>query len=431
MKGVLNLKKVKKFFTTGLSLLILFSMLAGCGGGGNNSNNQTSDKDKGKEGENETITLMSDDVTRFGDKFDEYIKSAEEATGIKIDVNTVPTNTDDRLAKITTILASGDTSVDVITVSDEMLVSFKSANFLEPLQDTVMTDEVMEQLPEAFNEVLSKDKNIYGVPEFVEIYTFWVDQAKVDALGMDAIETKEDFVKFVEAYSKDGHYAYGGAWDKTYLYNELGTMINLFGGDFFDWNNEKTQEAVKFLHDMVQKDQISISQMADQYDTMMQKMFDGTYSSFFMYQSAMDRFLESGRYGPDEIHIAPVPKFETQSTYMASWSYVLNASSEKKEASKKFMKWAASPEGQKAYNEMTSRLPARMDVINDKDFETEGIDDIRDYFENTTLIQRPIVPQSMEFISSMGSLFQQYVSNELSLEEYVKKAQESVDQYAK
>ena len=35
----------------------------------------------------------------------------------------------------------------------------------------------------------------------------------------------------------------------------------------------------------------------------------------------------------------------------------------------------------------------------------------------------------MEFISDMGSLFQQYVSDELTLDEFCKKAQQSVDTY--
>lgn len=40
---------------------------------------------------------------------------------------------------------------------------------------------------------------------------------------------------------------------------------------------------------------------------------------------------------------------------------------------------------------------------------------------DTELLARPMAPQAMEFISDMGSLFQQYVSDELTLDEFCKR----------
>ena len=40
-----------------------------------------------------------------------------------------------------------------------------------------------------------------------------------------------------------------------------------------------------------------------------------------------------------------------------------------------------------------------------------------------------MVPQSMEFISAMGSLFQQYISDEITLDDFCAKAQAEVDRY--
>ena len=81
---------------------------------------------------------------------------------------------------------------------------------------------------------------------------------------------------------------------------------------------------------------------------------------------------------------------------------------------------------------MSSRLPARADVLNSEELEAmelAGLEEIKGYVNNTTLLARPMAPQAMEFISDMGSLFQQYVSDELTLEEFCDKAQTSVDTY--
>lgn len=126
-----------------------------------------------------------------------------------------------------------------------------------------------------------------------------------------------------------------------------------------------------------------------------------------------------------------MPTFEKNSAYIACWNYVLNSASENKDAAIKFLNYAASPQGEKDYYEMTSRLPARSDVINDSNFKIEGLSAIKGYLQNTELHGRPMAPQAMEFISSMGSLFQRYVSDEISLDEFCQKAQVEVNKYAK
>lgn len=420
--------KKKKVVGLFLAVSMIAGLVTGCvkpaAGTSSSESEQNKDSDK--------ITLMSMDTT-FGEKFDEYIKKAEEATGLEIETVACPTNTDDRQAKITTILSSGDDSVDVITINDEMMSAFKNTGYLEPLQDTVMTEDVYNEFPTSYmKEMPTVGENVYGVPMYMEILAFWVDEAKMKNAGLTEIQTKEDFVQYVKANSGDNKYGYGGAWEKTYVYNEIGTFVNLFGGDYYDWTNPKTQEAVKFMYDMVKNNETPISQLADQYDPMMQKFFDGDYSSIFMYTGAMQTFADSGNYGADKQHMAPMPTFENKSAFMATWEYVLNSASKNKDAAQKFLEYAASEQGELDYAEMSGRTPARSDVLNGdgvKEMSLEGINEIKEYVNNTDLKARPMAPQAMEFISDMGSLFQQYVSDELTLEEFCDKAQKSVDTY--
>ena len=404
------------------------AMLAGCvkPSAGNGSSEAEQNEDSNK------ITIMSQDTT-YGDAFEKYIAKAEEATGLEIETVACPTNTDDRQAKITTILSSGDDSVDIITINDEMMSAFKNTGYLEPLQDTVMTDEIMAQFPEKYmKDMTMVGENVYSVPCFMDILAFWVDEEKMANAELESIKTKEDFEKYVKANSSDGKYGYGDAWEKTYVFNSIGTFVNLFGGDYYDWTNPKTQEAVKFMYDMMKNGETPLAQMADQYDPMMQKFFDGDYASIFMYVGAIQTFVDSGKYGPNKQHIAPMPTFENKTAYMSTWGYVLNSASKNKAAAQKFLEYAASEQGELDYTAMSSRLPARSDVLNSEELtamDLAGLDDIKEYVNETELLARPMAPQAMEFISEMGSLFQQYVSDEMSLEEFCEKAQNSVDTY--
>ena len=80
------------------------------------------------------LTILHVDAGAEG--FDSFISQAEKDLGIKIHIEKCPANADNRQAKIATLLTSGDDSVDLITVNDEMISEFKHKGFLLPLEDT-------------------------------------------------------------------------------------------------------------------------------------------------------------------------------------------------------------------------------------------------------------------------------------------------------
>lgn len=82
--------------------------------------------------QNEKITIMHIDAEVPG--FQELISC--------------PANADVRQAKISTILAAGESSVDIFSVNDEMVSEFKYQGYLEPLNDAVMTKELLSKYPE-------------------------------------------------------------------------------------------------------------------------------------------------------------------------------------------------------------------------------------------------------------------------------------------
>lgn len=371
----------------------------------------------------EKITIMHTDAEVPG--FQEFIKQAEKELDLEIRVISCPANADTRQAKISTILAAGEASVDIFSVNDEMVSEFKYKGYLEPLNDKVMTKELLSKYPESYMQnITMKDGEVYSVPYFMDIMVFWVNR---EVTGDREIQTKEDFLSLLKTEWGHDIYGYGSAWDSTYVYNELSEFINLFGGDYYNWDNKNTREALTFLHDMAANGQIPISQMTDQYEQLEQKFLDGKYASIFMYSGAMDVFERAGVYDKNEIQAVALPQFEKNITNIATWQYVLNQASEHKSGAVKFLKYAASREGSISYAEFMNRLPARLDIILEEELDVPGFEVLQDYVEHVELKERPFSPNTMKDISAIGTLFQKYIMDEISQDEFCRKAQAIVD----
>ena len=377
------------------------------------------------EEEKDEITIMHVDAEY--PEFQKFIEEAEEALDMEIHVTACPENADNRQAKISTILSAGETSVDIFSVNDEMVSEFKYKGYLEPLNDRVMTEDIISCYPESYiKNIAMLDGEIYSVPYYMDIMVFWVNKSMTGDLE---IRTEKDFLQLLNTDFGEGKYGYGSAWDSAYVYNELSQFINFFGGSYYDWQDPNTKEALSFLYNMAANQQTPVEQVTDQYEQLEQKFLEGTYASIFVYSGTMDTFVRAGAYREDFIQVAPLPEFAENTTNIAAWQYVLNKASVHKEAAFRFLEYAASREGSIAYSEYMNRLPARVDIIREEDLDIPGFGQLRDYVENTQLRERPFSRNTMEDITSMGTLFQRYVLGEITQEEFCQKAQNITDNF--
>ena len=387
-----------------LGIMICISFLAiGCSG-----ETEETETEEITEEEKDEITIMHVDAEY--PEFQKFIEEAEEALDMEIHVTACPENADNRQAKISTILSAGETSVDIFSVNDEMVSEFKYKGY-----------------PESYiKNIAMLDGEIYSVPYYMDIMVFWVNKSMTGDLE---IRTEKDFLQLLNTDFGEGKYGYGSAWDSAYVYNELSQFINFFGGSYYDWRDPNTKEALSFLYNMAANQQTPVEQVTDQYEQLEQKFLEGTYASIFVYSGTMDTFVRAGAYREDFIQVAPLPEFAENTTNIATWQYVLNKASVHKEAALRFLEYAASREGSIAYSEYMNRLPARLDIIREEDLDIPGFDQLRDYVENTQLKERPFSRNTMEDITSMGTLFQRYVLGEITQEEFCQKAQNITDNF--
>lgn len=121
-----------------------------------------------KESRQADLTIMHIDAEN--PEFQKFIRRAEKELQMEIEVLSCPENADNRHAKISTILAAGEASVDIFTVNDEMVSEFKHKQYLEPLNETVMSEEVFTAYPQSYMEhIAMQDGKIYSVPYFMDI----------------------------------------------------------------------------------------------------------------------------------------------------------------------------------------------------------------------------------------------------------------------
>ena len=221
-------------------------------------------------------------------------------------------------------------------------------------------------------------------------------------------------------------YAYGDAWENTYVYNSLSQFVNFWGGDYFDWTDPKTQDAARYMKSMLDEKITSPAQFVDQYEQMEEKFIRGKYGCVFMYTGALGTFLDADVYGKNKIHMAPLPVLhKKKATNIATWQYVLN----NKDAAFRFLQYTASYEGSTEYAKIMKSYPARVDVIENEDIDLEGIDMIRKYLREYTLNARPLCENSMGAVSDMGKLFQGYVLGQCEEDSFFEQAQNCINTY--
>lgn len=430
--------KLKKLLSLSLAAAMILSMATACSSGQQTSSapggaaSESTESSAGSEpASGGTITIMSDDNTYDG--FDDYLKAAEEACGITIEEVPIPTNMDDRQSKITTLLSSGDTSVDIFTLSEDMSRSFAAAGFLYDLTDKVMTDETSAHFFDACVDMGLVDGKRYVVPNFVEYITFWVDESILKEYGYDNINTIENFEGFCEKFKQanNGKFAYGSAWEQFYLYNDVAIWTYVFGGDCNNWKDPNTMKALEFMKKMLDNGWTTEGAMADQYDTSMPKQFDGTYAITTTSSTFISTYEKTGRYGPGELQLVLPPKVgdNPRKSMISGWTYGMSAASQNVDAALKFMEWAASKEGQEAYYTLTQRTPARMDVAKSDFYNPINAKEIKEYVDGVEVACRPLPKEGYAYQLEIGAYFQKYLLGQMSLEEATDSLKEIHDKY--
>lgn len=90
-----------------------------------------------------------------------------------------------------------------------------------------MTEETAANfLQEYLKEICMSDGHIFSVPFRMDIMAFWVNQELLDQAGLDRLSCLSDLEILQKKLQNTGKYAYGDAWEISYIYNSISEYVD-------------------------------------------------------------------------------------------------------------------------------------------------------------------------------------------------------------
>ena len=137
----------------------------------------------------------------------------------------------------------------------------------------------------------------------------YLNKRQLDAAGLAIPTTGDEYLEVIQALTKDEVFGFGDGWTKGYITNFLQYIIYVHGGDYFDWDNPGTQEAIKLMHDLINTYEVAPRAiLADDYGALAQKLLDGKLASTITWDWIVSVAVGQGKYG-SELIVTETPKW--------------------------------------------------------------------------------------------------------------------------
>jgi multiple sugar transport system substrate-binding protein len=358
----------------------------------------------------------------------DFQQDFEKTTGIKINAIMAPSDTNEMKMKLTTMLAAGDSTYDVMYIDELMAVGFAPAKFLEPIDDVMTKSVAADFAPDVIDRISTYKGKIYSVPVDTQPMFFYVNRPMFKDAGVKIPTTGAEFLAAAHALTKGDVYGYGASWiTGGYLYNDAIRWMYVFGGDYLNWKKPGSRQGLQYMYDLLYKEKVvSTASITENYDVLNQKLKEGKVGMIFQWSYVTGVLGDSF---PNPIDIAPMPKFTTNKTLVGGWHFTLNAFSKNKAAGKEFLKFAASVKGQTHFVDFDFHTAANFKVLTDpvNIAKVPMLKYIGDYLGAKSLVPRPSNGKITEIMDTTEPIIQSYLSKQITLDECVSKGQVQID----
>jgi sorbitol/mannitol transport system substrate-binding protein len=276
---------------------------------------------------------------------------------IKVNLLILPEN--EIRAKVTTDVSTGAGTFDLVTVGMYEVPLWAKQGWIDEVGTTLDADPAYDSADyfKSIRDGLSFDGKLYAAPFYGESSSLFYRKDLLSAAGITMPDkpTWDDVVAAAQKLNNPSAGQYGiclrglPGWGE--MGAPLGTVINTFGGRWYDanWNAQittpETSDAIKFYIDTVKNygEPGAVSSGFTECETL---MVQGKVAMWYDATSASDLIFDPAQ-NPNaaNLGIAYAPtKVKSPSGWLWAWAFALESVSKNKPAAYKFMEWATSKE---------------------------------------------------------------------------------------
>ena len=298
----------------------------------------------------------------------EQLKGEFESThpGITVNILILPEN--EIRSKVTTDVSTGAATFDAVTIGMFEVPLFAKQGWIEDLTGALDGDPAYDSADffKSVRDGLSLDGKLYAAPFYGESSTLFYrkDLLSTASVTMPDKPTWDDVVAAAQKLNNPSGNVAGiclrglPGWGE--MGAPLGTVINTFGGRWFDkdWNPQltspETTAAIKFYVDTVKSygEPGATQSGFTECETLTAQ---GKAAMWYDASSAADFLFDPKQNSAaDQMGIAYAPtKVKAPSGWLWAWAFAIESTSKNKPAAEAFVKWATSKEYAALVNQKT------------------------------------------------------------------------------
>jgi sorbitol/mannitol transport system substrate-binding protein len=285
----------------------------------------------------------------------EALKGEFEATHPNIKVNILVLPENEIRAKVTTDIATGAGTFDLVTIGMYEVPLWAKQGWIDEVGATLDQDPTYDSADffKSIRDGLSYQGKLYAAPFYGESSSLFYRKDILEKAGVTMPE-KPTWDEVLAAATKVNNPSAGQygiclrglpGWGE--MGAPLGTVINTFGGRWYDagWNAQitspETTKAIKFYIDTVKTvgEPGAISSGFTECETL---LMQGKVAMWYDATSASDLIFDPKQNtSADKLGIAYAPvSVKSPSGWLWAWAFALESTSKNKPAAYEFLKWA-------------------------------------------------------------------------------------------
>ncbi|MDI3311891.1 MAG: ABC transporter substrate-binding protein, partial [Thermoanaerobacterium sp.] len=338
-----------------------------------------------------------------------------------------------------TALASGS-GPDIAGNFNFNVASWASKGAMLDLTDLIKQDnyDIEDFVPAALEMVTYKDR-IYAFPLAMHVYMVYYNKDILKEAGYDNVPEKlSEFKTMIEKVTikKNGNFERLG-YDPSDLLN----VAAIFGAKYISDDGKEILEdpaiikamkfnkeyADKFGYEDIRKYTSTFGKYMSPdnpfFTGQLVVKFDGEWLTVFI-----DKFAPNLNYG-----IAPLPYPDDQpelknSGYASSSVIYISGSTKHPKEAWTFLKWLVSKEPMVKFTSEIGNLPTRKSAMSDPAYDhIKGFKEFLEYAQGENVHPIPSMKPANEYVTELGNLYEQVLTNKISPEEAMKRLKEKLD----